>query len=142
MKNRSFVELSSSNSYVNLCSIKREQSWHELRINREKPADRHALRHQLAVYAQNHQRPRPSPLDRTLWVVLSRFWPHWKNHLVVVRPETVACWHRGSFRRYWRSISTPGPGRPVDSRPSDSAKVIGFPRIGGLHHLYRWREAA
>jgi hypothetical protein len=31
-----------------------------------------ALRQQLAVYAQNHQRPRLSPLDRTFWVVLSR----------------------------------------------------------------------
>ena len=34
-----------------------------------------ALRQQLAVYAQNHQRPRLSSLDRTFWVVLSRFWP-------------------------------------------------------------------
>jgi len=31
---------------------------------------------------------------------------------VVVRPETVVRWHRQGFRRYWRSISTPGPGRP------------------------------
>jgi transposase InsO family protein len=71
-----------------------------------------ALRQQLAVYAQNHQRPRLSPPDRTFWVVLSRFWPRWKNHLVVVRPETVVRWHRNGFRRYWRSISAPGPGRP------------------------------
>jgi hypothetical protein len=71
-----------------------------------------ALRQQLAVYAQNHQRPRLSPLDRTFWVLLSRLWPSWKNHLVVVRPETVVRWHRDGFRKYWRSISTPGPGRP------------------------------
>ena len=75
-----------------------------------------ALRQQLAVYAQNHQRPRLSPLDRTFWVVLSRFWPRWKNHLVVVRPETVVRWHRNGFRRYWRSISAPGPGRPPISK--------------------------
>jgi putative transposase len=30
----------------------------------------------------------------------------------VVQPETVIRWHRQGFRRYWRSISTPGPGRP------------------------------
>ena len=71
-----------------------------------------ALRQQLTIYAQDRPRPRLSPLDRTFWVVLSRLWPRWKEHLVVVRPETVVRWHRDGFRRYWRSISTPGPGRP------------------------------
>ncbi len=75
-----------------------------------------ALRQQLAVYAQNRQRPRLSPLDRGFWVALSRLWPRWKDHLVVVRPETVVRWHRQGFRRYWRSISTPGPGRPPISK--------------------------
>ncbi len=36
---------------------------------------------------------------------------------------------------------SPG-GRTVESRPSSGAKVIGFPRVGGLHHRYRWREAS
>jgi len=71
-----------------------------------------ALRQQLAVYAHDRSRPRLSPLDRTFWVALSRLWPRWKDHLVVVRPETAVRWHREGFRRYWRSISTPGPGRP------------------------------
>ena len=71
-----------------------------------------ALRQQLAVYAHDRSRPRLSPLDRTFWVAFSRLWPRWKDHLVVVRPETVVRWHREGFRRYWRSISTPGPGRP------------------------------
>jgi transposase InsO family protein len=75
-----------------------------------------ALRQQLAVYAQSRPRPRLSPLDRAFWVVLSQLWPRWKDHLVVVRPETVVRWHRQGFRRYWRSISTPGPGRPPISR--------------------------
>ena len=71
-----------------------------------------ALRQQLAVYAQGRPRPRLSPFDRAFWVALSRFWPRWKAHLVLVRPETVVRWHRQGFRRYWRSLSTPGPGRP------------------------------
>ena len=75
-----------------------------------------ALRQQLAVYAQKRPRPKLSPLDRAFWVALSRLWPRWKNHLVVVRPETVVRWHRQGFRRYWRSISTPGPGRPPLSK--------------------------
>jgi putative transposase len=71
-----------------------------------------ALRQQLAVYSQDRPRPRLSPLDRAFWVALSRLWPRWRESLVVVRPETVVRWHRDGFRRYWRSISTPGPGRP------------------------------
>jgi transposase InsO family protein len=75
-----------------------------------------ALRQQLAVYAQDRPRPRLSPLDRAFWVALSRRWPRWRESLVVVRPETVIRWHRQRFRRYWRSISTPGPGRPPISK--------------------------
>jgi transposase InsO family protein len=33
-------------------------------------------------------------------------------------------------------------GRPTESRPSRGAKVVGLPRVGGLHHRYVWREAA
>ena len=33
-------------------------------------------------------------------------------------------------------------GRPVESRPSASATVVGFPRVGGLHWRYAWRQAA
>ena len=71
-----------------------------------------ALRQQLAVYARQHRRPQLSPLDRAFWWALSRGWSRWKTALVIVQPETVVGWHRERFRRYWRSISTPGPGRP------------------------------
>ena len=71
-----------------------------------------ALRQQLAVYVHRHPRLRLSPLDRTFWVALSRYWPGWRSALVVVRPETVIRWHRRAFRGYWRWISKPGPGRP------------------------------
>jgi putative transposase len=80
-----------------------------------------ALRQQLSVYAQNRPRPGLSPFDRAFWVALSRLWPRWKDHLVVVRPETVVRWHREGFRRYWRSISMPGPGRPPIS---EEAKAL------------------
>ena len=32
--------------------------------------------------------------------------------------------------------------RAVEARPSPAAKVIGTPRVGGLHHRYEWRPAA
>jgi hypothetical protein len=53
-----------------------------------------ALRQQLNVF-----KGRPLPVKahcsgQTLWVVLRRFWPGWKNALVIVHPETVVAWHR------------------------------------------------
>jgi transposase InsO family protein len=33
-------------------------------------------------------------------------------------------------------------GRPTETRPSPHAKVVGLPRVGGLHHRYAWEEAA
>jgi putative transposase len=43
--------------------------------------------------------------------------------------------------RVHTSIGDSPTGRPVESRPSNRATVIGFPRVGGLHHRYRWCEA-
>jgi transposase InsO family protein len=45
-----------------------------------------------------------------------RFWPHWKDNLVIVKPDTVIRWHRKGFRLYWRAISKRGPGRPPISQ--------------------------
>jgi transposase InsO family protein len=33
-------------------------------------------------------------------------------------------------------------GRAIQTRPSLDAKVVGLPRVGGLHHRYIWQEAA
>ena len=32
--------------------------------------------------------------------------------------------------------------RPIQPRPAKRAKVIEFPRVGGLHQRYEWKEAA
>ena len=32
--------------------------------------------------------------------------------------------------------------RAIERRPSTGAKVVGLPRLTGLHHRYVWREAA
>jgi transposase InsO family protein len=71
-----------------------------------------ALRQQLEVYTRRHRRPRLSPLDRAFWIALAGLWPRWKKALVIVKPDTVVRWHCEGFRRYWKWISTPGPGRP------------------------------
>jgi len=33
-------------------------------------------------------------------------------------------------------------GRPTEHQPSPEARIVGLPRVGGLHHRYEWREAA
>ena len=71
-----------------------------------------ALRQQLATYAQKKTHPKLTPVDRAFWVALFRFWPRWRDALVMVQPDTVVRWHRKGFRRYWRWISKRGPGRP------------------------------
>ncbi len=44
--------------------------------------------------------------------------------------------------RVHTSIGDAPAGRLPEAKPSDSAKVVGFPRVGGLHHRYAWRDAA
>ena len=48
-----------------------------------------ALRHQIRVLKRSGRRLRLSPLDRGLWVVLSRIWNDWRDSLVLAKPETV-----------------------------------------------------
>jgi putative transposase len=44
--------------------------------------------------------------------------------------------------RVHTSIGDAPEGRLVRERPSERAKVIGLPRVGGVHHLYSWAEAS
>jgi hypothetical protein len=44
--------------------------------------------------------------------------------------------------RVHTSIGEAPAGRVPEAKPSDSAPVVGFPRVGGLHQRYAWREAA
>lgn len=103
-------------------------------------AENLALRHQVAVL----QRSAPQRLslrgsDRLLFVWLYRLWSGVLNAIVIVKPETVVCWHRRSFRAFWRWKSRDRPGRP--RVPSEVRNLIrqvslanplwGAPRIHG-----------
>ncbi len=37
--------------------------------------------------------------------MLRRFWPGWKQALILVQPETVVPWHRAGFKLYWAWLS-------------------------------------
>ena len=69
-----------------------------------------ALRHQLAVLRRSDRRLRQS--DRLFWLCLRRWWPQWREALVLVQPATVARWHREGLRGCWTRRLRRQPGRP------------------------------
>ncbi len=77
-----------------------------------------ALRHQIGVLQRSaRKRPRLTPVDRLLWVWLSRIWGDWRSALAIVRPETVVAWHRAGFRLFWTwKVRRGQPGRPTIAR--------------------------
>ena len=111
-----------------------------LRSRRALALENLALRHQLDVLKRNSKRPRLTNRDRTLWMILSHFWPDWRKSLMVVQPETVIRWHKRGFRLYWRWKSRQRwPGRrkvPKEIRDfirtmSLANPLWGAPRIHG-----------
>ena len=48
-----------------------------------------ALRQQVAAFKHSAKRPKLRRRDRIFWVLLSRFWPHWRSALDIVQPETA-----------------------------------------------------
>jgi len=83
-----------------------------------------ALRSQLAVYTSHYEKhnlpkPKPNPAFRQLWVFLSKHFMDWKNHLVLVKPETVIKWHRTAFKFHWKAKSRK-TGRPKISNETIS----------------------
>ena len=82
-----------------------------------------ALRQQLAVLKDKHPRPRLRPADRVFWAALRLAWSRWANALIVVKPDTVARWHRMGFRLFWRWKSRSRRiGRP--KVPAEVRKLI------------------
>lgn len=72
-----------------------------IRSRRDLVLENLALRQQLAVLSYATPRPRLSNADRMFWIALRRFWDDWREHLVIVKPETVVGWHRRGFKKYW-----------------------------------------
>jgi len=99
-----------------------------------------ALRHQLAVLQANAPRClRLKRSDRVLWVLLSRWFPAWRQCLRIVQPATVIAWHRRAFALYWTRKSRRRPGRPqvtaeiraLIQHMSQTNPLWGAPRIHG-----------
>jgi hypothetical protein len=80
-----------------------------------------ALRHQIAVLERSGtRRPCFRPWDRLFWILFSRWWPQWRDSLIIVPPETVLRWRREGWSSLWRYRS---PSRWRGGRPRVSSEV-------------------
>lgn len=64
-----------------------------------------------------------------------------QRHLLRLLREYVGTYYLPGRTHLGVGKDTPA-GRPVEPRPSPTAKVVALPRCGGLHHRYVRREAA
>ena len=84
-----------------------------IRSRRDLALENLVLRHRLQVALRTNPHPRLRAVDRVLWVWLRHYWPEgWREHLRIVRPETVLRWHRKGWRLYWTWKSRTRLGRP------------------------------
>ena len=58
------------------------------------------LRHQLAILHRSVTRPRCTPTERALLVLLASRVRAWRSALHIVQPATLLRWHRQLFRGY------------------------------------------
>jgi putative transposase len=80
-----------------------------------------ALRHQIAVLERcGTRRPCFRFWDRLFWILFSRWWPQWRDSLIIVQPETVLRWRREGWSALWRYSSR---GRWRGGRPRASSEV-------------------
>ena len=79
---------------------------------RELVAENAFLRQQLIVYKRQVVRPRLTPKDRGLLVLLASRVRDWKNALLVVKPATLLSWHRQGFKLFWRQKSKGDARKP------------------------------
>jgi putative transposase len=76
-------------------------------------AENALLRQQLIVASRAVKRPAFRVHERALLVLLASLHRHWRDALLLVKPETLLRWHREGFRLFWRRKSRPsGPREP------------------------------
>jgi hypothetical protein len=89
--------------------------WSKFKVSSNLAAENLALRQQLAVLRRTNKRPKIRMADRLFCMLLSRIWTPWRKSLVIVKPDTVVCWHRKGFKLFWK-FKSKGPGWPQVSR--------------------------
>ncbi len=82
------------------------------------------LRQQLVILRRGAKRPRCTPADRALLVLLASRLRAWRQSLLIVQPETLLRWHRQGFRLFWRWKSRPR----AEPQPKVAAETIALIR--------------
>ena len=70
------------------------------------------LRHQLAILQRQSKTPHLTPSDRFWFLLLASRLKHWKDALVLLKPETLLRWHRAGFRLFWKHQAKPKTNPP------------------------------
>src|SRR5215469_417678 len=84
-----------------------------LEVSASREAEILILRQQLLVLSRRSpKRIRLRNIDRLILVWLCRLFPSMLDAMIIVKPETVLCWHRRGFRAYWRWKFWRRGGRP------------------------------
>jgi putative transposase len=94
------------------------------RSKRDLIAENAFLCQQLIVLKRQTPRPRLTPKDRGLLVLLASWVHGWRDALLVVKPDTLKQWHREGYRIYWRHKSK---GKPRQPRISPEAIALIYP---------------
>ena len=63
------------------------------------------LRHQLAILQRQSKPPHFASSDRLWFLLFASRLKHWKDALVLLKPETLLRWHREGFRLFWKHKS-------------------------------------
>ncbi|MGQ0613076.1 MAG: hypothetical protein ACT4PV_04985 [Planctomycetaceae bacterium] len=85
------------------------------------------FRLQLIVLQQGRKRPRPDDGDRAFRVAVHRWIRDWMEQLVLVEPETVVRRAREGYRRFWKAVSQPKPGRPPLAEEVEALRTVPSP---------------
>jgi len=105
-------------------------------------AENALLRHQRTVLRRSVKRPRCTPVDRAILVLLTSRVRTWRSALLIVQPDTLLRWHRGLFRRYWRRQSrAAAPAHRPPLAPETVALIHEMARANRLWGAERIRGA-
>ncbi len=95
-------------------------------------AENALLRQQLIVLNRSVKRPRLTPTDRSLLVLLASYVRAWQHAVLIVKPDTLLRWHRQGFRLFWRWKSRARPRAP--RIPVETIALI--KEMGGNNRLW------
>ncbi len=81
------------------------------------------LRQQLIVACRQFKRPTLTRSDRLRLLFFARVAKHWRDAMLLVKPETVLRWYRRGFRLFWRR-KTRSPSHKPRLSPETVALIM------------------